>query len=278
MNVRAHVDENLRRVSARVTRQIVLRQGTELGMVVGAGYPKSGTVWLCQLMANYLGVPYPQNYLSPIAMKSVVHAHWRWDARLPPSGYIIRDGRDVMTSFYFFHMRALRQDKNPGLRRRLQAHYDHLLGPGFDPADSRANMARFIESTMQKGPATHGVPWHQHVREWAGTPRSNVGVVRYEDLLADTATNLGALMAQVTGEAARSDRAEMAAARFDFEQTTGRRKGVEDVSSFQRKGISGDWRNHFTEEAGSVFDRYAGDVLVQFGYEKDRSWFHQLER
>lgn len=272
----AFMEANLRRFAARATRHIALRRGRLLDMSIGCGYPKSGTVWLCQLMASYLGAPYPQNYYSPIAMRSVVHAHWRWDARLPPTAYIVRDGRDVMVSFYFFHMRTLQQSRDPSLRFRLSRKYSRLLGTRFDPMDIRSNLPRFIESTMTEGPATRGMPWHAHVRDWTENDHKNVAIVRYEDLLHDTATELAELMARLTKSEPNLRRAELAAARYSFQETTGRIGGLEDRSSFHRKGIAGDWKNHFTLEAGEVFDTYAGDVLMHLGYAGNRDWYRGL--
>lgn len=269
-------EENLRRFAALATHQVALRRGRSFPMWIGCGYPKSGTVWLCQLMANYLGAPYPQNYYSPVAMRAVVHAHWRWDPRLPASAYIVRDGRDVMVSFYFFHMRALGLEQDPSLRYRLRRTYDRIFGPGFDPADIRTNLPRFIEQTLTKGPATRGTPWHEHVRDWAGAERENVSVVRYEDLLADTPEVLADLMSRVTDEPPNHDRAQLAADRYSFRQTTGRSVGHEDRSSFHRKGVAGDWRNHFTREASEIFDSYAGEMLIRLGYEQDKSWHQPL--
>jgi hypothetical protein len=39
-----------------------------------------------------------------------------------------------------------------------------------------------------------------------------------------------------------------------------------------RKGIAGDWKNNFSEEAKQVFHAYAGSELIKMGYEKDDSW------
>jgi hypothetical protein len=52
----------------------------------------------------------------------------------------------------------------------------------------------------------------------------------------------------------------------------GRKRGEEDQFSFLRKGIVGDWRNHFSAEAAVVFDAHAGSALIELGYEPDRSW------
>jgi len=47
---------------------------------------------------------------------------------------------------------------------------------------------------------------------------------------------------------------------------------AEDKKSFLRKGISGDWKTHFSLEAKQVFNYYAGDILIGLGYEKDGTW------
>lgn len=39
-----------------------------------------------------------------------------------------------------------------------------------------------------------------------------------------------------------------------------------------RKGIIGDWRNHFTAEHKRVFKELAGDLLIDLGYEQNDDW------
>jgi hypothetical protein len=58
-----------------------------------------------------------------------------------------------------------------------------------------------------------------------------------------------------------------------FERMSGgREKGEEDVTDHFRKGVPGDWKNHFTEEHVSAFkDRY-NDLLLKLGYEEDADW------
>jgi hypothetical protein len=52
----------------------------------------------------------------------------------------------------------------------------------------------------------------------------------------------------------------------------GRVRGEEKTDSFFRKGIIGDWRNHFTTELREIYKREIGEFLIEFGYEKDFSW------
>jgi len=53
---------------------------------------------------------------------------------------------------------------------------------------------------------------------------------------------------------------------------TGRRPGQEDIHAHQRKGIAGDWRNHFTTRVKEVFKQRYGHVLIATGYEPDLNW------
>ena len=52
----------------------------------------------------------------------------------------------------------------------------------------------------------------------------------------------------------------------------GRQPGQEDVKSHYRKGVPGDWRNHFNEEHIALFKQQFNDLLVKLGYETDDAW------
>jgi hypothetical protein len=52
----------------------------------------------------------------------------------------------------------------------------------------------------------------------------------------------------------------------------GREKGEEDVTSHYRKGVPGDWVNHFSPELKAAFKRRFGGLLQKTGYEPDDSW------
>ncbi len=52
----------------------------------------------------------------------------------------------------------------------------------------------------------------------------------------------------------------------------GRKPGHEDVQSHYRKGVSGDWVNHFTEEHKKFFKERYNNLLVRLGYETGTDW------
>jgi hypothetical protein len=52
----------------------------------------------------------------------------------------------------------------------------------------------------------------------------------------------------------------------------GRQKGKENVKSHLRKGVPGDWVNHFTPDHKRAFKKRFNDVLIKMGYEDDSNW------
>ncbi|WP_234571952.1 sulfotransferase domain-containing protein [Rhodohalobacter sp. 614A] len=52
----------------------------------------------------------------------------------------------------------------------------------------------------------------------------------------------------------------------------GRDRGQEDTKSHYRKGISGDWVNHFSQEHIRFFKEEYNDLLIKLGYEKTSAW------
>ena len=117
----------------------------------------------------------------------------------------------------------------------------------------------------------YSLDYRSHVEEWRRHQEEYV-TVRYEELLKDTAAELSRVLLEVTGKAPNADVVSAAVAKNAFAMVTARERGVEDPHSFWRKGVQGDWRTYFSPEAARVFDEYAGDLLVQLGYESDRDW------
>jgi len=57
-----------------------------------------------------------------------------------------------------------------------------------------------------------------------------------------------------------------------FGRLSGRKRGEEDKTKHQRKGISGDWKNCFTEKIKNEFKEKYNDVLIATGYESNDNW------
>ena len=64
-------------------------------LVFVTGYPKSGTTWACQMVADYLRLPFPRFTLLPVGCPAAVQGHQRVWKRYRKGVYVLRDGRDV---------------------------------------------------------------------------------------------------------------------------------------------------------------------------------------
>lgn len=243
-------------------------------LVYVLGYPKSGTVWVTQLVGDCLGLPFPRLSLLPVGCAAVLHGHELVDAGCKRCVYVIRDGRDAMVSMYFQLLRQV-EDGGPGRRPRVPARLRRVFPKLTDKADVRGNMAAFVESQMDR-PIGCRWTWAEHVRSALDQERPGVAVVRYEGLVADTPAVLSGAIATLNGEAMDPRRVAAAVERWSFEAQSGRSRGQENTGSFLRKGRPGDWETYFTPEAARVFDRHAGEMLVRAGYEPDRSWVDRL--
>ena len=248
--------------SSRVTWWLGRTFPRAFPFVYVSGFPKSGTVWVTQLVADSLRLPFPQISVLPVGCNAVLHGHEPVRAGRSPGVYVLRDGRDAMTSLYFHLARRIPEGDRPALTRQQRRMFPGLV----NKANVRDNFPAFLEQQLKRPYATHGLTWGDHARRYFEARPDRHPMVRYEDLLTDTPAALSRALAEMTGE--EPDAAEVAITvdRYAFAKRTGRKRGEENRADFLRKGQSGDWRNHFTPEAEQMFLDHCGDVLSEAGY------------
>jgi len=243
------------------------RFGPLVELVFVVGYPKSGTTWACQLLADYLQLPFPRFSLLPVGCRAVVHGHERVWKRYPRGIYVMRDGRDALVSKYFMYLRGIPD----GPRPRLSGAQRRLFPGLVDKTDHRANLFGFIERQLRK-PTSSRVNWGQHVQSFFESKHPRVGMLRYEELLEDGPATLAQAIAAMGDGPPCLTRTEEAIRRFSFARQSGRPAGQADDASLLRKGQRGDWRNHFSRATAQLFDDACGNVLIEAGYEPNRAW------
>jgi lipopolysaccharide transport system ATP-binding protein len=177
------------------------------------------------------------------------------EVSLPPDCrvfVVIRDLRDTLISSYF----------------SLAGTHGMLDRPSLD-------LRRLLESlSVEKGllylidhwlidPARIQLSWLE-----AGEP-----LIRYEDILErDTEILEEVLLNRCElGVPVEVFRQAVIARRFEW-MTGGRPRGTEDLQEHMRKGIAGDWRNHFTPRVSDAFKARYGGLLVATGYEPNLDW------
>lgn len=268
---RSSFGTRLMAISHHITWQLGIRFPRSVPLVYVIGYPKSGTTWVSQLVADYLQLPFPRFSLLPIGFPAVVHGHELVSRRYPYCVYVMRDGRDALVSKYFNAARKVPEGDYPKVPRRQR----RMLGPIKNKVHVKDNIAAWVRNQLTLDDF-NSRPWQVHVRSYFEADNTHIAVVCYEDLLNDGPGTLAKAMAKMTGEQPDLERARLSVEKFTFRRQAGRDRNVEDRSSFLRKGIVGDWGNYFTREAAEIFDHYAGGMLIEAGYEQDHSWVDKV--
>lgn len=155
--------------------------------------------------------------------------------------YIVRDGRDALASYY--HWQNARRETPLSL------------------------------TDIVRGNSQHG-SWSAHVLGWLRGDADAKIVVKYEDLLADTAGQLRRIL-DATGVPAGDAAVDRAVrlSSFDSMKRVEREHGLFDGSKaisaampFVRKGQAGDWRTLFGEPDLALFWQIHGEAMRAAGY------------
>lgn len=227
-------------------------------------FPKSGGGWIAQMLADGLELPFPRNRL-PHLSSSILHGHLMGKVGTRRHVVVWRDGRDVAVSWFYHFVVG-----NNFTSARIVSQSRAAAGISGTP-DPRRHFAQALRHFLTQ-PTYPRYTWADYVDHWA--PNPDAVFVRYEDMLAAPEQRLMALCGELDS-AIGADRARAIVARYSFKAQTGRQPGEEQQKSYLRKGVSGDWRNHFDAECREMFERAAGAQLRMLGYERDDAWVRQ---
>jgi hypothetical protein len=100
----------------------------------------------------------------------------------------------------------------------------------------------------------------------------NVLLCRYEDMIEENKAPTFMKIFKHCDIRLSIEEVENLLHRFSFKKISRRDRGDGDHKSHYRKGISGDWKNYFTDEHKSAFKELAGQLLIELGYEGDLNW------
>jgi len=236
-----------------------------LNLVLVTEFPKAGGSWFCQMLAEAAELPFPRN-VAPRLEPCVMHGHHLPRAHFGKTVGIVRDGRDIAVSAYF-HFLFENERNSPFSVRR------HRARCGFDDyADVRGNLPAFIDYLFGAYARERtGFTWSEFGR--ACREREHVHLVRYEDVLTDPASAVGDTLAFLGRTAPSAEAIAAVVARNSFAaQRAALTPASDGFPSFLRRGVAGDWKNHFSAEARVVFARHGGSELEALKYEVDDSW------
>jgi len=200
-------------------------------------------VWACPLE---LGRVYPCCYLGKP----------EFDALRQPGEHrelvLIRDLRDTLVSAYFSFRNSheIKVSEMAALRQTLCS------------LNQEEGLLYLLETWLCRSARIQ--------RTWVGT---GVPWFRLEDCMREPGPMLRRMLAEGWGIEMSSPLLTTVTARHSFATLSGgRAPGQEDAHSHYRKGVAGDWRQHFTPTITRRFKELYNDVLLDTSYETHAAW------
>jgi lipopolysaccharide transport system ATP-binding protein len=265
--VRKVWSRTLGKLVARAPRRVEAAVPPGPPTVIHITHPRAGSQWIYQILqecvgprvvtpdenrAYFLERPLEAGKVYPAVY--VTHEEFH-SVRRPANArhfVIIRDPRDTLVSLYF-SLKISHPDHIPVIaawRSRLQK------------MSAEEGFLRLMEDLL---PEQVSIP-----RSWCAAGER---VLHYEDLLTDDLSILSRVLLDECQLGVSRAELERAVLNRRFEQLTrGRPRGQEDQKAHERKGVAGDWRNHFTPLVKREFEDRYGDLLRLTGYERTSNW------
>jgi len=150
--------------------------------------------------------------------------------------HLVRDGRDVVVSKWFF-------EKDFCIKNGITSSFDK-------------NFDDYVEEVAQD--------WTKYVLAWAN---KDVLTVCYEDFLSEPEKTLGGLLKQVSGLDIQESVLKEVVSKHTKKNFSESLSKTFKHNTFVRKGVAGDWKNHFSKKNIESFNYVAGDAMSLLGYE-----------
>lgn len=217
------------------------------------GHPRSGNTWIGRLLGDLLNSPLQTQPGDVIQFhgegrdgKYVVRKRHTTDPLPGPGVFIYRDPRDVCVSKHFYN--------------------DH------------SSIQHTIEEMNSKGKDKEGIvdfygPYEKFVRSLWKHPEKYSIAIKYEDLYYLPYQTLWTVLWEITGVSYGADLILECYERQRFSMVLAK---FPEFFHSMRKGIVGDWENHFRRDDGRLFQEIFGKLMMDQGYIQDGDWWEVL--
>ncbi|MCP4389723.1 MAG: sulfotransferase domain-containing protein [Gammaproteobacteria bacterium] len=245
---------------------VLSRRQAPAHLIAHFSHHKAGTVWF-QRVLKKLAERQGWKFQSCLQqdLESGTHIFTQENSRvelelLPQyrASHIIRDPRDMVVSGYFYHLWC---EEPWCLAKR-----DRFGGRSYQQALNSVSREQGITMEIERCQSTF-----DSMSQW-DYRRPELIEVRFEEMLANQYAVFERVFAHYGLSARQVEIGLSLAEQCDFERTTGRKKGQEAEQSHLRKGVAGDWRNHFADAHVKQFKSSYPGLLAGLGYEAGDDW------
>jgi hypothetical protein len=244
-----------------------------------AGLPKSGSTWIEKMVASYAGY---HEYLLPAIAKHELATGGSHDFEMPIGMFDNMREMLVLTKMHCHgsvnNVKILEDAKinyvllHRDLRDVAVSYHFYVHNTPWHPEHKRHH-----NKSVQEGLSVFAIRMLPAYIKWVHSWKNNANPehsiqLRYEDMLADPIagmTNVATLFELDNSIETITAIVE----KHSFKNMSGgRSSGESSITSFARKGVSGDWKNHFTPELREQYGRLLSDFLIENEYETNDSW------
>ncbi len=173
--------------------------------------------------------------------------------------HIIRDPRDVLVSYFYHDLGHMSRKLINIFTKRTVITKKLKNNPHW--------MASYFKTKLKM------LLGHFEDFDCPPIPAENYLLIRYENLLSDTAGQMHRVL-KFLGCSCQDSDLEKVIDEYAFKTITGGTS--ERRNSLIRKGRSGDWKNYIDKELMKILGRPFADLLIKLGYEKDNGWIENL--
>jgi len=217
-------------------------------------FPRSGNTWLNRLLADVLNSP----------MQTQPNAVVNWASEGRDGDYVLRKAH------------KLGYEKTDGKWIFIQRDPRDVAVSAMYYSKSPSLLETLMTLLCRCEPWKPGIfrkvgVYERWVRSWLDTGLADV-VTKYEILHADPVHELSRIVSVLTGLSLDMDWIRECVQRQSFDVVAKSRKG--DLA--MRKGIVGDWRNHFTRPEGHLLNDYLGEFMYEQRYIEKFDWWVNL--
>jgi len=244
---------SLEQVLSGSTASLHYRHKPSFYNVIGA--PRSGTKWLQVVVSKIIELGRREfslkNFIVDDGDCRVTHMHegvvedFERDQKIL---FIYRDIRDAIVSGYFYIKNGL----HGGTMGCTTQNYKKL-------SKSKGIRNQMIMYMKYRMPAIY---------YWWQQDQSNLFKVKYENLLLNQEAVIREIADFLNFKLGEKELDEIIRTTSFKNMASGRERGVEHRKSHERKGVIGDWRNHFNADHKRLFREMGGeDYLKIVGYQ-----------